>query len=93
MIEQRTKFENAISTLRDLLSHDSNNEDKFQSWFEEHSIVMESLNFSSTIPHPSLKDFNDKTFIPDFLVQLLNETWEIFELKLPYEKILKKTNI
>jgi hypothetical protein len=89
MIEQRTKFENAISALRDLLSQDVNDEDKFQSWFEEHSIVMDSLNFSSAIPHPSLKAFNGETFIPDFLVQLLNETWEIFELKLPYEKVLK----
>lgn len=90
MIEQRTKFENAILALRDLLSQDSNDEYMFQSWFEEHTIVMDSLNFSSAIPHPSLKAYNDETFIPDFLVQLLNETWEIFELKLPYEKVLKE---
>ena len=89
MIEQRTKFENAISELKELLNQYSNGEDKFQSWFEEHSIVMDTLSFSSSIPHPSLKTSNGEIFIPDFLVKLLNETWEVFELKLPYEKVLK----
>jgi len=89
MIEQRTQFENAISELKDLLAQDSNNESKFQNWFENHPIVMSSLHYKENIPHPNLKAFNGELFIPDFIVQLLNNTWEIFELKLPFEKLLK----
>jgi hypothetical protein len=89
MIELRTQFENAISDLRALLEQELNNEDKFQEWFEKNTIVMASLNYKKSIPHPTFKAYNDDIYIPDFIVLLLNNTWEIFELKLPYEKLLK----
>lgn len=92
MIEPRTQFENAISELRKLLNQDTYNEDKFQEWFEKHPIVMSSLNYKRSIPHPTFRAYNNELYIPDFIVQLLNNTWEIFELKLPYEKLLKDKN-
>lgn len=90
MVEQRTQYENAISELRFLLDQDSTKEDKFQNWFERNPIVMSSLNYRKSIPHPILEAYNDELYVPDFLVKSLNNTWEIFELKLPHEKLLKE---
>lgn len=50
---------------------------------------MQSLNYKDSIPHPALRAFNDEKYYPDFIVNSLDDTWEIFELKLPYEKLLK----
>lgn len=89
MIKIRSQYEKAISELKVLLSEDSNNEDKYQKWFEDHPIALKSMNYIQSISQPKLTSFDGKNYFPDFIVKKLTGIWEIFELKLPYEKILK----
>ncbi|MCR9222416.1 MAG: DUF4263 domain-containing protein [Alphaproteobacteria bacterium] len=89
MIKIRSQYERAISELKSLLSEDSNNEDKYQKWFEEHPVALKSMNYIQSISQPKLTDFDGKNYFPDFIVKKLSGIWEIFELKLPYERILK----
>lgn len=89
MQENRIKIETALTSLKSLLANTSILEDGYQEWFEKNNIALTSLGIIKSIPHPKLVNHNENELVPDFLIQLINQTWEIFELKLPYTKILK----
>ncbi|MDQ3062321.1 MAG: DUF4263 domain-containing protein [Acidobacteriota bacterium] len=89
MYQKRQKIEDAIISLKLLLEDDNNDEDKFQKWFENNPIVFSALNYKNYIPHPVFQIEYGESLVPDFLVQRLDNLWEIFELKLPNAKILK----
>lgn len=86
---ERENIELAITELNDLLELDSNDENDYQEWFERHSIIFLALGYVKVIPHPQLVSTNGEKYIPDFLVQRSNGSWEIFEIKTAQTNILR----
>lgn len=72
-----------------LITSDSTSEGDFQKWCESHPVIFIALGYVRQIPHPRIHATNGKLYIPDFLVQRSNGSWEIFELKTPSASILK----
>ena len=89
MYKKRQEIEDAISSLQEFLLNEDSEEEKFQQWFENNPIAFTALWYKRFIPHPKFKLEREESLIPDFLVQRLDNIWEIFELKLPKTKILK----
>lgn len=86
----REGIESAITELATLIYNDIEDELFFQGWFEKYPIIFNILGFISHIPHPIIKTSNGDKYIPDFIVQKPNGAWEIFELKTPSCKILRR---
>ncbi|MFN5872449.1 MAG: Shedu anti-phage system protein SduA domain-containing protein, partial [Aphanizomenon sp.] len=89
MYQKRQEIEEAISSLKQLLSDEDALERHFQEWFENNPIVFNALGYKTYLAHPVLKLEDEDTLIPDFIVQRIDNLWEIFELKLPNTQILK----
>ncbi|NOU45460.1 MAG: DUF4263 domain-containing protein [Bacteroidales bacterium] len=85
---KRQDFENALNSLDELLSTANLGEEYFQEWFETNRIIFDALGFKKVIPHGIQKSDTNKN-IPDFLVQKMDDTWWILELKRPDTEILK----
>lgn len=85
----RATIETAIRELDELLVADAGYEQAYQSWFERHPIAMLALGYRAAIPRVEIRAEDGKVFIPDFLVQLPDGGWEIFELKTPQTEIVR----
>lgn len=89
MIPMREALEASIAELMALLDSPDVREDDFQKWFERHPIVFDVLGYRRSIPHPELKLPSSERFIPDFIAQRPDGTWEIIELKRQDAAVLK----
>lgn len=85
----RQNIEEAIQSLDLLLRADSEREGDFQRWCELHPLVFLALGFHRQISHPNIQAADGNVYIPDFIAQRPNGSWEIIELKTPSAKILK----
>ncbi len=86
---ERERVEVAIQSLDALLASYSTSEDDFQKWCESHPVIFIALGYIHHIPHPRIYAANGNLYIPDFLVQRSNGSWEIFELKTPSANIIR----
>jgi len=84
----RESIERAIRELDDLLQADSPHEQNYQEWLERHPIAVLALGYRSARPHVQIRAEDGQIFIPDFLAQLPDEGWDIFELKTPQTAII-----
>jgi hypothetical protein len=85
---ERQTIESAIIALDDLLRSATASEDSCQRWLESHPVVFQILGFKASIAKPQILCERGDVYIPDFLVQRANGTWEIFEIKIPATSIL-----
>jgi hypothetical protein len=86
---ERKVVEHALVELGELLDLDVETESQYQAWFERHPVVFLALGYRRVIPHPRILDTAGKLWIPDFLVELPDGDWEIFELKTPQAAVLQ----
>lgn len=84
----RDSIEKAIIELQSLLDQESLNEHAFQKYFENHPIVFQSLGYVNQYPKIELKD-DENLLYPDFILENQFGLFEIWDVKLPYEKIIK----
>jgi hypothetical protein len=85
---EREELELALTQLINLLNDDTKKESDFQAWFENNPVIFRALGYKYHISHPTLID-DQVHHIPDFMVQRLDDLWEILELKRPDTKVLK----
>lgn len=83
-------IEEAYLSLRALLDRDGLPEDAFQDFFEAHPVVWECLGYVKAEPKPQLKRATGESLYPDFMLQTPESTWQIADLKLPSQSIVKK---
>ena len=84
----RAQLEEAIVKLQSLLEEESLHEERFQEYFEKHTIVFESLGYIAQYPKIHLES-GDSSMYPDFILENQTSLFEIWDVKLPYEKIIK----
>ena len=84
-------IETAISELQNLLNQEHEGESSYQEFFEKYPIVFNLMGYKNVYPHIQLVA-EDKRFIPDFILEKQEGLFEICDIKLPTEKILKLTN-
>ena len=75
MYQKRQEIEEAISSLKQLLSDEDALERHFQEWFENNPIVFNALGYKTYLAHPVLKLEDEDTLIPDFIVQRIDNLW------------------
>ena len=85
----RRAFETALAELRKLVEWEGTPEEHLQDWFERNDIALKCHGYVRFIPKPELKTVDGSVYIPDFLAQKVNGTWEVFEIKRPDSRILK----
>ena len=85
----RTELEAAIVGLNRLLDDKKTPENKYQRFFEENPVIFEVLGYQESYPQPRLPLPDGEFLIPDFLAKRVDGFFEIIDLKLPQEKILK----
>lgn len=76
----RQSLELALVELDDLLAGDDTPESDLQAWFERHPAVFDAYGFQRAVPHARL-EAPAGLLIPDFLVQRVDNLWEVVELK------------
>jgi len=85
----REKLENAILELNSLLEQNETLEDKYQKWFEKYPFVFGLFEYKRVLSKPRLVKNNGEYYEPDFMVQRIDKTWEIIDLKRTITSILK----
>lgn len=83
-------IEHALKDLITLLLGEEDNESTFQEYFEANPIVFNLLGFTEAHPHMNLRSDDGLHLIPDFLLKRENGLYEVCDIKLPSEKIIKK---
>lgn len=84
----RGKIENALTDLTLLLEQAVFAEEKYQEWCEKYDIF-EILDYKRTLVKPTLRISKKEFLVPDFMVQGIDDIWEIIDLKRPDTNILK----
>lgn len=84
-------IETAINHLKLLLDKSSSNiqEKDFQDYFVKNPIVFRLLGYKNAYPHVHLHS-EKSVLIPDFILQKENGLFEICDIKLPNEKIIRQ---
>jgi hypothetical protein len=85
---RREVVEEAIRSLDALLEADVAEESPYQDWMEQHPVALQALGYGRSLAHPRIESVEGLEWVPDFLVQAPNSTWEILELKTPQAAIL-----
>jgi hypothetical protein len=85
---ERERFESFLLELDALLARPEQDEAAYQDLLERHPIVFRALGYQRAIPKPALVSA-DRSLEPDFLIQGVDETWEVFELKRPDTTVVK----
>jgi hypothetical protein len=85
-------LEAALAELMDLLDAPSRPESYYQNWFEEHPVVFEALGYEEVLPQPVLRRDGRPNLKPDFICRRPSGLWEVVELKLPNQRIVR-TNL
>ncbi|NQU68320.1 MAG: DUF4263 domain-containing protein [Candidatus Marinimicrobia bacterium] len=83
-------IETALEKLKQLLESSINEESEYQKYFEANPIVFKLLGFKEAHPQLNLHSKNGEHLIPDFVLKHENGLYEICDVKLPSEKIVKK---
>jgi len=84
------EIEKALSELLSLLASNVNEEAKYQTYFETNPIVFKLMGFTDAYSHINLQSINGDHYIPDFLLKHENGLFEVSDVKLPFEPIIKK---
>ena len=82
-------IEKAIANLNTLLSQKEYAEPLYQKYFESHPIVFELMGYKNMFPHIELITDNKDSYIPDFILEREDGLYEVCDIKLPNEKIIK----
>jgi len=82
-------IEKAINDLEFHLSQNEYDEPLYQKYFESHPIVFELMGYKNIFPHIELITENKEIYIPDFILEHENGLFEVCDIKLPNEKIIK----
>lgn len=83
------RIEAAIAQLILLLGRTDEPESAFQDWFEDHPDVFRALGYVQAYPTPTLPRQDEYDLEPDFLCRRPNGLWEVVELKLPTQAIVR----
>jgi len=83
-------IEDAYLGLNALLETPHVPEDSIQHFVEDHPAVWACLGYVRAVPKPQLKKGSGESLYPDFMVETPESTWEIVDLKLPSQSIVKK---
>ncbi len=65
-------------------------ESAFQECFEQHAVLWECLDYAHAIPKPRLRLSERESIYPDFAAVTPESTWEVVDLKLPFQPIIKE---
>jgi hypothetical protein len=90
-------YEHAMQKLAGLVRQGDFAEAQYQKWFEDNRVIFEIYGCKTVLPHPELVQNRGITpadrsvLIPDFMVERIDGTWEIFEIKRPDTPILKES--
>lgn len=85
---ERERFEVFLLDLDALLARPEQDEASYQALLERHPIVFRALGYQAWIAKPVLVTAA-RSFEPDFLVQGMDGTWEVFELKRPDTTVVR----
>jgi hypothetical protein len=86
------EIEPALFELIGLLTSDDQSEAAYQRWFERHErVAFRPFNYRRVVAHPELDGPNAPTRVPDFMGQLPNGIWEVFEIKRADTLVLKQS--
>ena len=85
----RGKIEDALTEFILLLEQEELIEDDYQKWFEKYDFIFTILGYKRVLVKPVLRISKQEFFVPDFMVQKIDEMWEIIDLKRPDTKTLK----
>jgi hypothetical protein len=85
---ERSRLENAIQALTELLRRGESVEDMYQQYFETHRVVFDVLGYDAAYPKLRFPLPDGEWLEPDFLVSRPSGLFEVFELKTPQERLM-----
>jgi len=85
-----SEVEDAYLALSGLLSDGDPDEDALQECFEEHDAIWACLDYVRAVAKPRLKVSNEVSLYPDFVAATRESQWEVVDLKLPTQRVVKK---